>query len=243
MTPASVSSNTRRCVVIVEDEPGLQENYCLAMEKAGYQSRAYSDRASALAGLSKQPADLVILDVGLGYESEGGFELCRELRAQSATLPIIILTARDSELDTISGLRLGADDYLTKDISLAHLTARVHSLFRRMDADPADSGDKLLVGELRINAHQMFAWWKNIQLDLTVTEFKLIESLTSRPGQVKTRQQLMDAANVVLDEQTITAHVKRIRKKFLLADSSFNCIQTVYGMGYRWADPDLSEKS
>lgn len=250
-TPGSTPSSTQaslspRCVAIVEDETALRENYRLAIEKAGYIARTFADRPSALQALEADPADLVIVDVGLGIESEGGFELCRELRARSASLPIIILTARDSELDTISGLRLGADDYLTKDISLAHLTARVNSLFRRIDAgknNVQDENQNTGVGGLSIDQEQMFAWWHSTRVDLTVTEFKLVESLVVRPGQVKTRQQLMDAANVVLDDQTITAHVKRIRKKFYSIDSQFDCIQTVYGMGYRWVaiEPSLDE--
>jgi len=151
-------------------------------------------------------------------------------------LPIIFLTARDSELDVISGLRLGADDYLTKDISLAHLTARVSALLKRTEARMSlDNQSKTrFVGELSIDAACIRALWKEKDLELTVTEFWLVHAMAIHPGQVKTRQQLMDAANLVLDDQTITAHIKRIRRKFSVIDKEFGSIETVYGMGYRW---------
>jgi len=129
--------STRR-IALVEDEPALQENYRAALSRHGYHVDVYGDRPQAQKAFDERLPDLAIIDVGLGDEIEGGFELCRQLRARAPQLPIIFLTARDSELDTISGLRLGADDYLTKDISLAHLTARVVALFRRLDALAAE---------------------------------------------------------------------------------------------------------
>lgn len=230
--------SARKRVVVVEDEPALRENYATALTNAGYEVDTYPDRPSALNGISAELPDLVIIDVGLGNEGDGGFELCRELRASSEVLPILFLTARDSELDVISGLRLGADDYLTKDISLAHLTVRVTALIRRTAALLKESSAEtaLAPGLLQIDTDRIAAWWQGEHLDLTVTEFWLVHALARHPGQVKSRQQLMDAANVVLDDQTITAHVKRIRKKFVALDADFDCIQTVYGMGYRWVE-------
>jgi two-component system OmpR family response regulator len=148
----------------------------------------------------------------------------------------VFLTARDSELDVISGLRLGADDYLTKDISQAQMLARIHALLRRVDAlrQPVQEDDVLERGKLAINLQRMTVSWQEAPVDLTVTEFWIVHALALHPGHVKNRQQLMDAANVVLDDNTITSHIKRIRKKFLAIDAGFIAIETAYGMGYRW---------
>ena len=152
------------------------------------------------------------------------------------TLPIIFLTARDSEFDAVSGLRLGADDYLTKDISLPHLMARVAALFRRLDAmqRPQGTESRITRGDLSIDTERMTIHWQDQPVGLTLTEFWLVHALARYPGHVKNRQQLMDAAQAVLDDNTITSHVKRIRRKFHAIDESFDSIETVYGMGYRW---------
>lgn len=224
-------------IVIVEDEPNIRENYADALRRHGFRVSGYPGRKEALDAMRDRLPDLVIIDINLGDEVEGGFDLCRELRAKSDTLPIIFLTARDSELDAISGLRLGADDYLTKDIGLSHLAARVVALFRRTDAIQrgAEHQDDILErGALTINAERMTASWDGNPIPLTVTEFWLVHALARYPGHVKNRQQLMDAANVVLDDNTITSHIKRIRKKFAAVDKDFDAIETVYGMGYRW---------
>lgn len=223
-------------VALVEDEPSLQVNYRDALQRHGYEVSIYSNRPDAIAAFETSLPDLAIIDVGLGNEAEGGFELCRQLRAMAPLLPIVFLTALDSELDTISGLRLGADDYLTKDISLAHLVARVVALFRRVDAhnQPDMPEDILQAGELKIDMKRMFATWGDKAVTLSVTELWMVHALALHPGHVKSRQQLMDAASVVLDDATVTSHVKRIRRKFLSVDSEFDRIETAYGMGYRW---------
>jgi two-component system OmpR family response regulator len=141
----------------------------------------------------------------------------------------------------VSGLRLGADDYLTKDISQAHLLARIVALFRRMDAlrnsqQVTPQEDVLERKQLMLNMDRMNACWNGAAVDLTITELWIVYALAKHPGHVKNRQQLMDAANVVLDDNTITSHIKRIRKKFLCVDESFDAVQTAYGMGYRWDD-------
>lgn len=226
----------KKHVAIVEDEPALQENYRQALERAGYSVSVYGTRTEAVTAFSERLPELAIIDVGLGDEIEGGFELCRELRSMAPQLPIVFLTARDSELDTISGLRLGADDYLTKDISLAHLVARVVALFRRVDAlsQPDLPEDTVRTGELVIDLKRMTASWKQQSVALSVTELWMVHALARHPGHVKSRQQLMEAASVVLDDATITSHIKRIRKKFLSVDAEFDCVETAYGMGYRW---------
>lgn len=225
-----------RLIAIVEDEADLAANSEAALKRAGFNVNVYPSRQTALAAFRERLPDLAIIDVGLGAEFEGGFDLCRELRALSATLPIIFLTARDSDFDVVSGLRLGADDYLTKDISQPHMLARVNALFRRMEALQAANGKSELLqrGPLLLDLDRMSVQWHKKPVDLTVTELWILAALVRHPGHVKSRQQLMDAANVVLDDNTITSHVKRIRKKFQAIDASFNAIKTAYGMGYRW---------
>ncbi len=225
-----------RQIAIVEDEDAIRENYAEAFRRQGYTVSAYADRQAALLRFRERLPDLALLDIGLGREAEGGFDLCRELRALSPGLPIIFLTARDSDLDTISGLRLGADDYLTKDISLSHLLARVAALFRRVDAlrSPADADSVLERGQLTLDPDRMTCAWRQQAVGLTVTEFWIIHALVRFPGHVKSRDQLMEEANVVVDDSTITSHIKRLRRKFQALDPEFDCIDTVYAMGYRW---------
>lgn len=227
-----------RHIAIVEDELAIAQNYCDALRRQGYKVSHYSSRPEATEAFANRLPDLAIIDVGLGTEIEGGFDLCRDLRSRAPELPIIFLTARDNEFDVVSGLRLGADDYLTKDISQPHMLARITALFRRIDAlqQPLSRDKEIVRGKLTLNMDRMTAQWGGLMLDLTVTELWIVHSLAQHPGHVKNRQQLMDAANVVLDDNTITSHIKRIRKKFKEHDDSFECIQTAYGMGYRWLE-------
>jgi two-component system OmpR family response regulator len=229
-----------REIALVEDEMALAANYQDFLRKQGYKVKHFKNRPSAHAYFKEKLPDLAIIDVGLEDEIEGGFDLCRDLRAMAPNLPIIFLTARDSELDAISGLRLGADDYLTKDISQPHLLARIVALFRRMDTltQPSQPEQQIERGKLLLNLDRMSAQWAGEPLDLTVTEFWIVHSLAKRPGHVKNRQQLMDAANVVLDDNSITSHIKRIRKKFMQIDTDFDALHTAYGMGYRWMEKE-----
>ncbi len=223
-------------IAIVEDETAIRDNYAAAFTREGYVVDGYEAREPAMQAFEIRLPDLVIIDINLKDDVEGGFELCRDLRAKAPELPIIFLTARDSEFDAVSGLRLGADDYLTKDISLPHLMARVAALFRRLDAmqQPQPGESRLVRGELEIDTDRMTVQWQNQPVGLTLTEFWLVHALARYPGHVKNRQQLMDAAQAVLDDNTITSHIKRIRRKFAVLDASFDAIETVYGMGYRW---------
>lgn len=223
-------------IAIVEDEAAIAENYRDAFIQQGYQADIFPDRPTAMAAFQQQLPDLAVIDVGLGEEVEGGFDLCRDLRAMAPELPIVFLTARESELDVISGLRLGADDYLTKNISQIQMMARITALFRRIDAlrKPVREQEIINLGPLRLDRDRMQVQWSQQAIDLTVTEFWILHSLVKNPGHVKNRQQLMDAANMVWDDNTITSHIKRIRKKFVKADSNFDAIETAYGMGYRW---------
>ena len=223
-------------IAIVEDEIAIRENYVAAFRREGYAVDAYEAREPALEAFATRLPDLVVIDVNLKDDVEGGFELCRDLRSRAADLPIIFLTARDSEFDAVSGLRLGADDYLTKDISLPHLMARIAALFRRLDAlsKPQAAESRITRGDLEIDTDRMMIAWKGQPVGLTLTEFWLVHAMARYPGHVKNRQQLMDAAQAVLDDNTITSHIKRIRRKFVAVDAEFDAIETVYGMGYRW---------
>ena len=227
-----------RRIALVEDDPTIRQNYTDALQRAGYEVSAFADRASASRTLAARLPELAIIDIGLGADIDGGFALCRDLRSASAQLPIIFLSARDSDFDIVSGLRLGADDYLTKDVSLPHLLARIAALFRRVEAaNQAPAADEeMRRGALAIDAKRMGATWNGAPVDLTVTEFWMVRSLARHPGHVKDRDQLMRDAEMVVDDGTITSHVKRIRKKFLAVDPKFDAIETVYGMGYRWKE-------
>ena len=225
-----------RRIAIVEDEPAIRANYAEALRKHGFEVSAYGGRSEALAAMKSRLPDLALIDIGLGADVDGGFALCRELRAVSASLPIIFLTARDSDFDAVAGLRLGADDYLTKDVSLPHLLARIAALFRRAElaAEPAAAAERLERGELVLDLKRFSVTWRGVQIPLTLTEFWMVHALAKYPEHVKNRDQLMREANLVVDDGTITSHIKRIRRKFVAADPAFDAIDTVYGMGYRW---------
>lgn len=223
-------------ILIVEDEPIIRENYVQALRHAGYEVQSAADRMSAEKVMASRLPDLAILDVCLGDDPEGGFELCRNLRHRSTTLPIIFLTALDSELDRISGIRLDADDYLTKDVSMQYLLARIAALFRRTDAlsAPAEESTTIEQGLLKLDLDRLDCFWSEQKVPLTLTEFWIVHALVQRPGHVKDRDQLMQDAKAVVDDSTVTSHIKRIRRKFNELDTDFDHIETVYGIGYRW---------
>ena len=225
-----------RRIAIVEDDPAIRGNYADVFRRQGYEVAAFANRSEAMQVMRIRLPDLALIDIGLQDEIEGGFELCRQLRALSASLPIIFLTARDSDLDTVSGLRMGADDYLTKDISLPHLLARIAALFRRIEVmgTPAAAEDVMERGRLNLNLKRMEARWAGQPLELTLTEFWIVHALAKYPGHVKDRDALMREASLTVDDSTITSHIKRIRRKFAALDDAFDSIQSVYGMGYRW---------
>ncbi|MBT9612333.1 MAG: proteobacterial dedicated sortase system response regulator [Burkholderiales bacterium] len=227
-----------RSIAIVEDEPAIRANYADALRRQGYEVADYANRREAMAGVQTRLPDLAIIDIGLEDEIDGGFTLCRDLRAKSEKLAIIFLTARDSDFDTVAGLRMGADDYLTKDVSLPHLLARISALFRRMDAvaTHADADEVLTRGKLMLDLKRMAASWNSQAIPLTLTEFWMVHALAKFPGHMKDRDHLMSEAKLTVDDATITSHIKRIRKKFVAIDSAFDAIETLYGMGYRWKE-------
>jgi two-component system, OmpR family, response regulator len=230
--------NMARRIAVIEDEPALRDNLRDALARQGYDIQTFAGRPEAQSVLVNRLPELAIIDVGLGDEPEGGFELCRWLRNLDSRLPILILSARDSEIDMVSGLRLGADDYVAKSVSLPHLMARVTALLRRADlagqASPVE--EKIVRGPLTLNLQRFEAHWRDHLMDLTVTEFWLLHSLAKFPGHVKNRDSLMREANMLVDDHTITSYVKRMRRKFEAVDPEFKSIETVYGIGYRFVE-------
>ena len=225
-------------IALVEDEAHLRENYAAALRQHQHNVNTFADRASAETGFDNLLPDLAIIDIGLGDEVDGGFSLCRTLRARSARLPIMFLSARDSDFDIVSGLRLGADDYVTKDISLPHLLARIAALLRRLEAmsyhPEPDQG--IVHGSLHVDQQRMECSWRDNVVPLTLTEFWIVLSLVRHPGHVRSRSHLMSDASLVVDDASISTHIKRIRNKFRQVDKGFDGIETLYGMGYRWQE-------
>lgn len=232
-----------RKVAIVEDDFDQRENYRDALAQSGYEVTTYRNRQEALTGMRTDMPDLAILDIMLENEMDGGFDLCRDLRALSPTLPIIFLTARDTDIDRVSGLRLDAWDYLTKPLNMQFLSVRINSLFRIVDSlgksanDVTD--DHLIVDELQINEDSMSIRWKGQELSLTLTEFWLIESMARHPGHVKTYENMMQITRQsYVERNTINGYIRRIRNKFKEIDPNFKKIQTVFGVGYKWNADD-----
>ena len=228
-----------RHIAIVEDDTELRKNYTEALEREGYTVSAYTNRPEAQEAFNEKLPDMAILDIMLEDERDGGFTLCSFLRTRSDILPIIFLTALNSDMDRVSAMRLGATDYLFKDTTtLDFLPVRVSSLFRFLDAfsKPVAEGSNLVRGPLVLNEDRMEVTWENKPVRLTLTEFWMLHALIKRVGNLKSHTQLMDAANTNITENAIAANVRRIRGKFKEIDSGFDCIQTEYGMGYRWVE-------
>ena len=228
-------------VAIVDDEANIRETVAFALHREGYEVFAYPDGAEAWAAFEDKVPDVVILDILMPRMD--GLELCRKVRSVNDAVPIIFLTSRDDELDRILGLELGADDYLCKPFSMRELVARVRVLFRRAARRAAPPNEEQIVrtGSLELDPQRFVVRWKGAAIELTVTEFLMLQALVRHPGHVKTRQQLTRDGyphDNYVSERTIDSHVKRIRKKFEAIDPAFDRIDTVYGMGYRFtAEP------
>lgn len=229
-------------VAIVEDEQNIRENVSFALKREGYQVESYADGLVAWEAFEASLPDLVILDIIMPRMD--GLDLCRRLRSQSQTIPIVFLTSRDEEFDRVLGLELGADDYLCKPFSMRELVARVKVLFRRLSllnerVTPDGEEELLTVGDLVLDLRRYTARWRSLTVPLTVTEFMMLHALVRRPGHVKTRQQLMEQGyphDTYVSDRTIDSHIKRIRKKFASLDEAFDQIETVYGLGYRYTE-------
>jgi len=226
-----------RNIAIVEDDAELRENYTEALQREGFSVNAYKNRLEAEEAFCDKLPELAILDIMLEDEKDGGFVLCQFLRSRSDTIPIIFLTALNSDIDRVSGMRLGATDYMLKDTTtLDFLPIRVKALLDWIDKikKPMLGGGTFECGPLTVNENNNEVSWGSIPVRLTLTEFWILESLAKRPGNLKSHDQLMQAARTEVESNTIVATVRRIRGKFKEIDPDFDCIKTEYGMGYRW---------
>lgn len=228
-------------IALVDDDRNILTSVSMTLETEGFDVDTYTDGQSALDAFSRSMPDLAILDIKMPRMDR--MDLLQRLR-QKSSLPVIFLTSKDDEIDEILGLRMGADDYVTKPFSRRLLLERIRSLLRRKDANEGNfvgeetEDTKVLVrGELSIDPLRHSVTWKGLSVTLTVTEFLLLQALAQRPGFVKTRDQLMDVAydeQIYVDDRTIDSHIKRLRKKMRSVDNSFSAIETLYGIGYRY---------
>ena len=223
-------------IALVDDDQNILTSLSAALSDEGYAVETFTDGAEALEGLSRSPADLAILDIKMPRMD--GMELLTELRRRDP-LPVIFLTSKDDEVDEIMGLRLGADDYIKKPFSQRLLMERIRAVLRRHETGGRDyTNDEVMRrGELVLDPARHLCTWKGDEVNLTVTEFLIVESLAQRPGHVKNRDQLIDAAygeNIYVDDRTIDSHIKRLRRKFREVDEGFSEIETLYGVGYRY---------
>jgi two-component system, OmpR family, response regulator ChvI len=227
-------------IALVDDDKNILTSLSVALEAEGFAVRTYSDGGEALKALTAQPADVAILDIKMPRMD--GMELLGHLR-KSGAMPVIFLTSKDDEVDEVLGLRMGADDYIKKPFSQRLLVERIRALLRRGEIMRGDgeaaSEPAIQRGELTLDPGRHQCSWKGQGVDLTVTEFLILKSLATRPGHVKSRDQLMDGAygeHIYVDDRTIDSHIKRLRKKFKATDDEFDMIETLYGVGYRFKE-------
>ena len=228
-------------IALVDDDRNILTSVSMTLETEGFDVETYTDGQSALDAFARSMPVLAILDIKMPRMD--GMDLLQRLR-QKSLLPVIFLTSKDDEIDEILGLRMGADDYVTKPFSQRLLLERIRSLLRRKDAnegklvgDESEDTKVIVRGELSIDPLRHSVTWKGLNVTLTVTEFLLLQALAQRPGFVKTRDQLMDVAydeQIYVDDRTIDSHIKRLRKKMRSVDNSFSAIETLYGIGYRY---------
>jgi two-component system response regulator ChvI len=228
-------------IALVDDDRHILTSVSMVLETEGFSVKTYRDGAEALRGMTSEPPDMALLDIKMPRMD--GIELLQRLR-ENSTMPVIFLTSKDDEVDELLGLRMGADDYIKKPFSQRLLIERVRAIFRRLEAQKEQDGtgasaDALKRGELLLDTAQHMCLWKEKPVNLTVTEFLIIQALAQRPGHVKSRDQLIDAAygeNIYVDDRTIDSHIKRLRKKFREVDDDFSNIETLYGIGYKYND-------
>jgi two-component system, OmpR family, response regulator ChvI len=228
-------------IVLVDDERNILTSLRMALEAEGYKVRTYNDGVEALEALTEDPADLGIFDIKMPRMD--GMELLRRVR-QLSDMPVMFLTSKDEEIDELFGLKMGADDYIAKPFSQRLVVERVRAILRRFQPKdaagaPTEAARILERGKLKLDPERHTCHWDNRNVTLTVTEFLILQALATRPGVVKTRDALMDAAyddQVYVDDRTIDSHIKRLRKKFKHVDDNFDVIETLYGVGYRFKE-------
>ncbi len=245
--PPPPAGEQRQVVALVDDDRNILASVSIALQSEGFATRVYSDGAAALKALSENPPDLGVFDIKMPRMD--GMELLRRLR-ETSSVPVIFLTSKDDEQDEAAGLAMGADDYIAKPFSQKLLIARIRAILRRsaMAQAPSDSGEdsgggereaELARGRLRMDPARHRVSWDGKPVSLTVTEFLILDALAARPGVIKSRNQLMDAAypdDVFVDDRTVDSHIKRMRRKFRAIDPGFSAIETLYGAGYSFTD-------
>lgn len=230
-------------IALVDDDRNILTSVSMALEAEGFSVKTYNDGEEGFQGITETPPDLVVLDIKMPRMD--GMEVLTKLR-ETSRLPVIFLTSKDDEVDEVIGLRMGADDYITKPFSQRLLIERIRALLRRQQLDNAgpeteekENVETFKRGDLTIDDSRHLCSWRNEPVNLTVTEFLLVKALATRPGHVKNRDQLIDLAygeNIYVDDRTIDSHIKRVRKKFRKIDPDFNQIETLYGIGYRYKE-------
>jgi two-component system response regulator ChvI len=230
-------------IALVDDDRNILTSVSIALQQEGFVTRVYSDPAMALRAIGENPPDLGVFDIKM--PGMDGMELLRRVR-EFSSMPVIFLTSRDDELGEAMGLAMGADDYIAKPFSQRLLIARIRAILRRTelaqkiaDGEDAPPIEKLSRGRLTMDPARHRVTWGGGDVTLTVTEFLILETLAQRPGIVKTRNQLMDAAyhdDIYVDDRTIDSHIKRVRRKFRQVDADFDAIETLYGAGYRFSE-------
>lgn len=229
-------------IALVDDDKNILTSVSMVLESEGYKVKSYTDGSNALAAIESDPPDLMLLDIKMPRMD--GMEVLRRLRKDSE-LPVIFLTSKNEEIDELFGLKMGADDFISKPFSQRLLVERVKTVLKRAqprEAGPAIESDAKVLerGPLRMDPERHACMWRDQPVTLTVTEFLILYSLAQRPGVVKSRNALMDAAydeQVYVDDRTIDSHIKRLRKKFKVVDDSFDVIETLYGVGYKFKEP------
>jgi two-component system response regulator ChvI len=236
---------TSPTITLIDDDQNITASLKMALESEGFKVSVYHDGEAGFHALCEKTPAVAILDIKMPRMD--GLEVLQKLRAQDYLSPIIMLTSKDDEVDELMGFRLGADDYITKPFSQKLLIARIRALIKRQSIlnDQTTGGrdkslpEKLVRGDLQLDDSRHLCTWKGAPLNLTVTEYLLLKALVLHPGHVKSRDQLMDTAygdNIYVDDRTIDSHVKRIRKKFKALEDDFDCIETLYGVGYKYRD-------
>jgi two-component system response regulator ChvI len=229
-------------ITLVDDDRNILTSVSMALEAEGFNVKSFSESEEGLKDIVANSPDLVVLDIKMPRMD--GMEVLSKFREQSST-PVIFLTSKDDEVDEVIGLRMGADDYITKPFSQRLLIERIRALLRRQDllkaqdAAPKTASEKVVRGNLELDDARHLCTWKGMPVNLTVTEYLLVKALAMRPGHVKNRDQLIDLAygeNIYVDDRTIDSHIKRVRKKFKQVDESFEHIETLYGIGYRYKE-------
>lgn len=226
-------------IVLVDDDRNITTSVSMALEAEGFTVKTFNDGEAGLEGIEQEKPNLAVLDVKMPRMD--GLELLENIRKDNQTLPVIFLTSKDDEVDQVLGLRMGADDYITKPFSQRLLIERIRTLLRRqkLQAEAKNEATTIHIGDMILDDDRYLCAWKGEPVSLTVTEYLLVKSLASNPGHVKSRDQLIEAAygeSIYIDDRTIDSHIKRVRQKFKKTDPEFDRIEAVYGAGYRFSE-------